>query len=159
MSEAKLFCKNRLVFDWRLIIQILWNSTVLVSSIKILDYDNIELCAFSIFGAVVDCSTLFLVLDCCTRLPIEAAAWLLSIPQARKRLPGLQTLILNCSKTLLPLLPIQINWKSCINHPLYAGISKYASLEIFMILGVVVWNGSWVFMYASCSYDLYPLIT
>ena len=130
-----------------------------MSSITKLNFGSFELCGCSQFGAVADYSVLFLVLDCCTRLPTEVVVWLLLIPQARKRLPGLQTSILNCSKTLLPLLPIQINWKSCINLPLKAKILNYASFGIFMILGVVVWNGSWVSTYAYCSYDLYPLIT
>ena len=107
----------------------------------------------------LDWSMFFFLLDYYTRLPTKAAVRLLSIPQAWKRLPRIQTSILNCNKTLLPLLPIQINWKSCINLPLKTEISNYASVGIFMILGVVVWNGSWLFTYACCSYDLYPLIT
>ena len=87
------------------------------------------------------CGKLFcvlLVLDCYSWLPIEVAIWLLSIPQTWKRLPGLQTSILKCSKTVLSLLPIEINRKSYINLPFYAEISKYVTLRIFVILGVVV---------------------
>ena len=70
--------------------------------------------------------------------PHGSSSRLLSIPQARKRLPEFQTSTLNCSKTLLPLLPIQINFKSYINLPVKAEISNYASVGIFMIFGVVV---------------------
>jgi len=30
-----------------------------------------------------------------------------------------------------------------------------ATLGIFLILGVVVWNGWWAFVYACCSHYLY----
>ena len=98
-----------------------------------------------------------ILLDCCTGLPTEAAVdcyRFLKLESDFPRLPKFQTSILNCSKTLLPLLPIQINFKSCINLPVKAEISNYASVGIFMILAIVVWNGSWVFTYACCSYDL-----
>ena len=117
----------------------------------ILDNGKIELCGFSLFGQV---RVNIAIVGLLHWTPHESSSQLLSIPQARKRLPGLQTSILNCSKTLLPLLPIQINWKSRTNLPVKAEISNYASVGIFMILGVVVWNGWWVFTYACCSYDL-----
>ena len=80
--------------------RVLWYSIIVASSSMWCPY----------FGAVVNYSVFCSgVLDCCTRLPIKAVIRLLSIPQARKWLPGLQTSILNCSKTLLSLVPLQIN--------------------------------------------------
>ena len=70
--------------------------------------------------------------------PNRSSIRLLSIPQAQKRLPGFQTSILNCSKTLLPLLPIQINLKSCINLLVTLKILNYASVGIFMI--TLLWS-------------------